>query len=50
MGYNPSKLTNVKPERCPCFYISRKNQIKRYYSEIGFNNKKHANKLINKLE
>tara|TARA_Y100000310_G_C20613868_1_gene779518 strand:- start:188 stop:1081 length:894 start_codon:yes stop_codon:yes gene_type:complete len=45
LGFVVSKLSNVKKNRCPCFYISRKDQVFKFYKEIGFNNEKHIRRI-----
>jgi intein/homing endonuclease len=45
LGYQVSAVTNLKKGRCPCFYISKTDQIIKFSKEIGFNNLKHKKKI-----
>lgn len=47
LGYHPSNITNL--QRLPCFYITRKADICRYSTEVGFGNVKHFRKLEGRI-
>lgn len=46
LGFVVSKLCNFN-NKLPCFYITRKSEIQKYITEIGFSNIKHKEKLVN---
>lgn len=47
LDYNPSNITNLS--RLPCFYLTRKSNIVKYSTEVGFHNLKHSNKLKGRI-
>ncbi len=45
LGFKVSKLCGSKKRGSTKFYITRKDQIKKYLKEIGFSNKKHSHRI-----
>lgn len=48
LGYSVSEISNKnKKNSSPRIYITKKEEINKFYKEIGFNNPKHSKKLLN---